>query len=282
MSKRILWSKDGTQFTATHENHNVYAMTQDYANRWDSDDSSNGTANLSNIGSIGADGQCVVFNFASPVQIDKFAFRAHSSDSNAADGITAQYSTNTTTGGDGDWISISSSMVIGKWGYTKEMAVTPTSTQWFRLLFHTGGSQPFRDMNVSVIHLWGTYDTPQFEMWDDLEVGILDTEIALSFPVAESYADYDETISFKIKNVDASAHTYNITVLALPYSGDTFVTTYFKVSETGGDTDVTTLTTASVASGAFSAQIDVGVVLSSINNPKDGNHYLRLLIEEAT
>jgi hypothetical protein len=128
--------------------------------------------------------------------------------------------------------------------------------------------------------LFGEYASPLFEYWDENESAEIDDNYALSFVEAENNLDYNESLAFKIKNTDSIDHTYTLELIATRYGGDSVITNFFTLSNDGGITKPTTVTTASIPAGGFSEVINVYADIPAGNNPADGWHYFSVKVND--
>jgi hypothetical protein len=128
-------------------------------------------------------------------------------------------------------------------------------------------------------HLFGEYDSPNFEFWDAAETAELtDNYQALdTAPNSEAYSDF---IAFKIKNTDSATHSYTVTVVALKYGGDSIISNYFTLSDDDGATKESSLAISNLTASSFSDELRIYADISAANNPADGYHYYYAKIVE--
>lgn len=186
-------------------------------------------------------------------------------------------STDSVTGLDGDG-TFNSMLTTTSYTTPNYTTYTPTSNNagitWLRV-------GPFED--PLCLHIFGDYDSPRMEFWDSGEVAVLTGDYPLDFGNILSSADFDSYLAFKIKNLSGGARTYTVTVGANKYGGDTTVTDNITVQEGAGGTPAyPSITTASVANGAFSAEIRINYSLLGASNPRDALHQFWWSASEAS
>lgn len=271
MSKRIAWSIDGTKVYKINSNNTIRtaALDQNTMDLLDSDLYNSTNYNINVYYSY-------AFNFPQSVSIDKFYMR-----NNQSKNMTAFVSTLSTDGMDGtDWTQVlNSSPYTG--GTYAEFDLTDTPCRWLKV------NQNANDGYWNSLHLFGEYDSPNFEFWGPLGAG--DTEITEEYvetPVASNLSIYAGYRAFTIKNThpDGLPHSYVVTVHAHRYGGDAIIDNYYTVSDDpGGDnswTRLATVTTPSIANGAFTDELRVYADLTQAQNPADGYHYWYVKVDE--
>jgi hypothetical protein len=273
MSQRLYYSKDGTIVWAVREPWtNRILLPQGTLDILDSDPT--WTSGTDGTGNGYERGIWLIINFPVPMIIDKVAITFVMSAT-----VTAEVSS---TAWDGltdpdEWTSVlASTAIVG--GITPvELEITPVAASWLRVKISTG-------MSLSSVlrrfFLFGEYNTPLFEYWDENETAEINDDYALSFPEAQNNIDFNESLAFKIKNTDAVDHTYSLELTATRYGGDPPITNYFTLSNDGGSSKLPSITTANVIAGEFSETINVYADVPAANNPADGWHYFSIKVND--
>jgi hypothetical protein len=251
---RIRWSKDGSQLYTSAVNV-APGKTRDLASPLFLD----GIADTANIVS----GGYVLINLPTPVKLARLGIRWGATTVN---GVTIDVSSNSADGFSGDWITI--------YGPGPISAVTASPVE-----IYAGNGETVKWLRISGtihgirnIHIFGEYQAPSFELWDETGLAELDTDYPLNFGTALKSQNYSHIETFRVKNLDTIAHTYTLTVQAIKYGGESFITDNFKLSTDAGATRATSVF-VTVASGALSGVISVCADVPSASNPADGPHY---------
>lgn len=274
MGKRIHWSFDGTQAYAVNTvsgvgtRHTLTAVQRNQLN--DLPQAGYGY----NIGALsdpyGAQANALIFNFPSPVEIDKFGIFEVSPEI-----FTVEVSNNSTNGLDGAWTVVGSAVANAASAYS-EHAVSIQSASWLRLTTTVGtwwGS-------CSCLLLFGEYTTPRYEFWEDDNSAELVDNYPLLMPIAPNHEDYHGVLGFKLKNTHSEAHNYSLIIKAVNYAGDATITNYFTLSKDGGQNKAASIAISNVAAGSFSEVIEVYGDVPQANNPADGYHYFVIEVIE--
>lgn len=284
MSRRINWSKDGTRLLRGHTSGWTAEHTQASMDIFDEEP---GIASSYNIGtSVGAPGlgNYIIFNFPSPVTIDRILMILFYRRSYIKIEVSSDTETSANPGITGTWDEVMPATLpnnLGNWYPFNDWSITPIETQWLRL---TATSDYFDHyMDVAALHLFGSYTSPQIDLYDTQTTPAkITTDTYFDWIAAPSNEDYNQTKSFHIKNNDTISHTYNVTVSSQIIAGDDFITTNsnFEVSDDAGITRGLTLVTDPVLAGDLSNQIDVYSIISSANNDGSGWHHLKVEVSE--
>lgn len=263
MATRLAWHTDGTVVWAcvATTSSTVVAAAQK--------DKFNGEENTTAYTTY-ASSTSLAFNFPSACTIESIKFKSSGSET-----FVCQVSTDSLYGYDGTWTDVlastthtGSTTVIGDYTIT-----TPTSSQWFK----------FKATNalgsIGILHLFGAYDDPGFEIWDVDETAEFLENYPMSLTDAPNNGPYSDYAEFKIKNTDDAAHTYTVYVLPVKDGGDTIISSYFTIGhDANEDTEWTKVdgdtgyTTASVAAGDFSIPLRVYADFTAVQNTADGYH----------
>ena len=213
-------------------------------------------------------------NFPDSVSIDKIGIKHQGSGE-----VTIKVSSDSLDGIDGTWITYSIGSINNN-EYT-ELSAPVTEAKWLRVLVN---HIEFGSDNCYALWLFGEYQNPRFEIWDETETNKLNT---VNYPMSDSFitayndTDFNETASFKIKNLSGSAKAYTVSIGAIRYDGDTFISTYGRVAEDDGVLDWnTSITTASVPYEGFSNPINIKYEFLKANNPADGYRYFTINVPE--
>lgn len=263
MSRRINYSEDGTIFYYSW-NHGVTRGTYSLSDMQKVDDS------------IGYESDYITeagyntpphyyFDFGAECTIDKIGLLFNYT------GTAALYvSSDTTDGEDGNWTTAMASKAHtgGAVNINYLTPETPTAGTWARL--ELDGGVPSYSRLYS-LHLFGSYTTPNFELWNGTGTSEITTENPLAFPDAFNDTLYDEDLTFTIKNTDSVTHSYSIEVLPATTAADSFVTTYFSPTPT---------TVTDLTAGSTSSAITINGNVAAINNPADGKHYIKVKVTE--
>lgn len=207
-----------------------------------------------------------LFNFPNVLTISKISIKANSSFT-----ATVYKSTDTTDGTDGTWTEIASEALTA-YNY-QDITFTPTDTQWIKILTVGVTSACF------AIHIFGDYQSPLFELWDNGESAKFSADYPLALANAPNNVDYHGHLQFKLKNTDTGTHSYSLTIKAMrwntnsPYYADSVISSYYTLSVDGGSTKVTTVTITGLGADSFSGTIDLYGDVVKANNPIDGKHY---------
>jgi hypothetical protein len=280
MATRIHWAFDGTIFYMYNSTTSVKLRQSwaGYLNPMYTIDSIPSTATL-----IDPDAQQYMWNFPNTIQISKVGLRL----SNGASwcNLNFEVSNDSTDGFDGSWTTLASNQNYPTaYAYQEFGSWSLVDAKWLRIhRYGTNDSVP----TPTGIFIFGDYQSPLFEFWDSAESTVLTGDYPLSLADAPNDANYTDTFSFKVKNTDASAHQYTITISPTKYHDmryydvdDAVIADDFFISDDGGATKSISLTTDSVVAGDFSDTITIyGDVLKS-NNPGDGKHYFWIDVVE--
>lgn len=275
MSIRINWSKDGTKvYQANTGTANKLPLAQTTMDKLDSEPWTGSLANKAELELI-AGGEYLCFNFPSLVTIDHLAIMSPVS-------YLAQleYSLDTDTtevpGLLGTWVAFNAGETHPALEYYEHAPISPISTQWIRI----AAAHWYTDNYA--IHLFGSYDAPRFELWDNEAIPAPITDPSfLDFLSAPSDIEYNATRAFTIRNNDTSPHTYTVTVDQQEYSDIPFVTETFLVSDDGtGANKAVSIITAEVPGPGTSAVITVHAQILPSDNPGDGKYYPKVTVTE--
>lgn len=291
MSRRILWSRDGTRFLAGEPPSTIAQCSQTYMDAMDVAETLPSNGYELQKGFSGDHTYPItyfIWNFPAPIQIDKITLALYGSYIGRNHKyFTTQVSSNTTNGIDGTWDTVCPQQTCNVLQVPYVFNCTPTSTRWLRW-YMTGYNlsadyDKIDDWAPSYINLYGEYDTETYALYDNAGTPelITDWNNFLSLGDAYSHDLFSANKQFKIKNLDSVSHTYEIVSESGRYPfNDSLILSYYTISNDGGVTPVTSLTTASVAPGEFSEVIDVNFNLPAINNPSNGKHFMRITVEE--
>lgn len=278
MSKRIYWSQDGTALWHSVDNINRTQADQNQRTTMDSDPTwTTGVMEWKN----GADYSQTIYlymNFPSAVQIDKIGI-CFNVDLSQAVNTQVLVSNDSTTGIDGNWTEVLAPTSVPSSTVTQYIEPTPTSCTWLKIILPHPSYPGIRE-HLRKLMLFGTYNTPQFELWTGDGSSIITQEYA-EMDNAPNSLDYSHYESFQIRNTDGVAHTYNITISPLKVGGDTIVSNYFTLSSDDGVTKAPTLNISNLAAGQLSGEIRVYCDLPALSNPADGYHYWSVKVAEA-
>lgn len=266
MSKKIHFSYDGTILWLSRDTATTYLCNQTDMTELDSDpiwvSSGYGAANGGTYGSY----KWLMFNFPSACTIDKFGINFQKSITVAAD-----ISNNSFDGLDGDWTSVLSPTGYTASPTTAEYSVTPLSATWFRIKL--GSTSGTNNLDVYKAHLFGEYDTPRFEFWNDAGTYELSLNYPMLMPTAPNFEIYSGVQSFRLKNTDVQPHTYTLSVTATKNGGDSIITNNWTLSQDGGITKAGGIALPTIPAGSFSDVIQIYGDVSIAANPADGIHY---------
>lgn len=245
-SKRIHWAFDGTVASFWTYNYTIYGVLTS-GNRYtlDADASHTDLVDCETDDKWG-----VVLNFPDTILLDKFTVRGYPGNPHQAQNlpILVDVSSNSTNGIDGTW----STVYAGTISYTAEniVSITPVSCKWFRIR-STDTYYGYTGMQLRQLNIFGEYQTPRFEFWDTTETTKFTANYPLDMADAPNYADYNGSISFKLKNVDSSTHSYNLNLNSIKWNDsidkvkDATIDNYFQITKAGLPTDVSDTFTAS-------------------------------------
>jgi hypothetical protein len=264
---RIHWAWDGTIFTTwTYDTTWLLgsAIGQSDREKLDGDQLQSNT-----YGS--GEGYC--WQFADPIQLHSIKTCLPAGTNRIFNAWISNVDTpsNYNPTGNPDWTQIMFSAAYGAANFAYvESAFSPIQdAKW--LLF---GSNVNFNLTRS-LHLFGEYNAPKFEYWNVGETAELNTlQIPLVFPNAPNSVDYHQYKSYKLKNLDSSAHDYSLTVKSIKSPASGFITDNFKLGkESDGYVKSGTIALSNVPASDFSEEIRLyGDILKNVN-PADGNHY---------
>jgi hypothetical protein len=259
---RIRWSKDGSQF---------FGSTTDTAPTKILDSTSPAFLDGNNDFNVYTWKYHALLQLATPVKVVRVGLRFASA---PASNLIVRGSADSTDGYNGTWTDLftySNSLAIDK---LYEFAVSGVVCKWIKLW------QLPNQCALKTLHVFGEYQSPRFEFWDAAGTSELDNDYPLAFENALKSADYSHIETFRIKNLDAAAHNYTVTVEPVRYQGEAFITDYARLSIDGGTTKVTSISIAGLAAGALSGVISVCMDFAKTNNPADGPHYFAINVTE--
>lgn len=242
MSKRIHWAFDGTvgyiwESTAT----TAGVLTSSEKNTLDATSSHSDFVNCHTGNRWGA-----ILNFPDTIIIDKFTFRGFPDAGTNIDTIV-EVSSTSTNGIDGTWATAYTGTLITN--TENIVSITPVSCTWFRI--RITGTYESWGIDIRQLNIFGEYQTPRFEFWDTTETTKFTANYPLDMADAPNYADYNGSISFKLKNVDSSAHSYNLNLNSVKWDDsidkvkDITTDSYFQITKSGLPTDMSDTFTAS-------------------------------------
>lgn len=284
MSTRIYYSKDGTIMRLRNNaNAQLSIVGQTDKDDLDSDPLFNGTNNYLGEGIYQTNYAdfWFIFNFSSPVTIDKIAVCSPMT----IQDMTFQVCSDSTDGyNDGSWVQVGYKGTQAASNIAIEHAMdTPTEATWFRAYLNStsvygswGGYRKF--------FLFGDYTNDNFQFWNIGETAELAGDYPLTLPDAPNNVPYAEFVPFKIKNSDLATHSYTVSVESLNIKGDSIVSNYFRLSDDPvGDLSwnkTTTVTITDLPAGGFSDEIRLYADLTTGQNPADGYHYYNVKVTE--
>ena len=190
----------------------------------------------------------IIFNFPDTLSLDKIGWK-DDSESPTNGTLIIEGSTNSTDGLDGTWATLKTVDPIPSDVVYVEWAITPTNVTWLR--FRRTSTDTTFDLKVFNLHIFGEYQAPRFEFWDTTETTKFTANYPLDMADAPNYADYNGSISFKLKNVDASTHSYNFNLNSIKWNDsldlvkDVTIDNYFQITKAGLPTDMSDTFTAS-------------------------------------
>jgi hypothetical protein len=275
MSLRINWSKDGTILWRSKDNGlSIYnALTQSEMDALDSDPLYN-PAGVFNTGQSSNNWLC--FNFPQEIEIDKIQI-AHGGDDSSIKYI--EVSSNSNSGIDGQWTSIWTADYIPESTLIQDVLITnPTPGTWLRM--KNWKASVASNHSIYKLLLFGEYTSSRYEFWNISETQQLTEDYPLLLENAPNHTDYTDYEPFKVKNTDSIQHSYEITIQAIRYGGDSLVTDYFTLSEDSGATKVTTITITNLQPGGFTPELRIYADIPSVNNPANGYHYFAIKVVE--
>jgi hypothetical protein len=210
----------------------------------------------------GGANQGYLMNFPNTIKIEKIKLNC-----NYTIAMILYISNDSTDGFDGNWTTVNSSSTTAN-VYGTFNCSPVNDTKWLKIYFDTPGNVYLR-----CLHIFGTYQSPLFEFWDDSESARFTADYPLSLADAPNDADYAGTLNFKLKNTDSGTHSYSLTIVPVKYNADAIITDHFTLSVDGGSTKLLTVTVSSLGAGNFSGSIGVYGDVTKAHNPANGNHY---------
>lgn len=242
MSKRIHWAFDGT-VASSIETSAKYALTTNQKYFLDGDQYSLDMFGVTNR-------EYFIFNFPDTLLLDKFAFRRSPDGTSYWAYIQAWVSTNSTDGFDGTWTEVLAQTAYATTDITyRTFSFTPINATWLKIK----PPQAYSDLiyHSRSIHIFGEYQAPRFEFWDTTETTKFTANYPLDMADAPNYADYNGSISFKLKNVDSSTHSYMFDLNPIKWNDtlditkDSTINNYFQITKSGLPTNVSDTFTGS-------------------------------------
>lgn len=216
----------------------------------------------------------VAVNFPVAASIKKIGVKVRSP---GTIGYDVTVSSDSTNGVDGTWTNVLAlSSPPPDRAYT-EYGLLELSCTWLKL--------KRRDTSQGEIFscfLFGEYNAPRFEFYNEAGSEELSGNYPLTFPNASNLNDYSQVQKFRIKNTTAAPHTYSLQVNPLRSGGDTVITTNFKLSLDNGANKFNSVTTAQVQPGELSDVVSLFADVLRASNPADGDHYWYVDAMEAT
>jgi hypothetical protein len=258
-ASRIRWAFDGTIAYWYNSVTHVITGTYTSVNRYilDGDQYSSSV-----VGSSDTQGAFLA-NFPCEVQIEKVIYKT-----NATRTCSFKISNDSTDGFDGSWTTVNSDTTVA-YSYQTFIFSSIVSARWLKCTVDTGSY----GFNMYCMHIFGMYQSPLFEFWNNAADAEFTADYPLSLANAPNDADYAGSLNFKIKNTDSSTHSYSLSIIEVKYNADAIITNYFKLSTDGGSTKLTTVTVSSLGAGNFSGSIGIYGDVTKANNPANGNHY---------
>lgn len=229
----------------------------------------------------------IIFNFPDYVTLDEIKWSMSDRD---LDGPTQLFFQScpledTSNGIDGTWDTVGVTTSLIPEYETKTVALTATTTRWFRI-GAAGATYPSTTFSAAFafIVLYGNYDDEDFILTDaeTVPAEITDWRDYLSLPNAPDSEDFTPANKqFRIKNVGTVPHTYTVTLsTAVEDFNDPIIMDRWTASDDGFVTSGIQFQTDLVQVGAHSDIIDLNYYLNAIDNPRDGFHWFRVLVEE--
>ncbi len=224
-------------------------------------------------------GRWMVLFLDQTYQIEKILFKAERYGGlGSASAWTMQYSIDSNDGLDGTWTNIPN--------YTNGIIADSTTGLNNLLTFPAPFNARFIRVKASSLrfevqrlHLFGKSVDATFQLRTSDDTAELTAEY-LEFDVpAYSNANYTATKSFRIKNNDSVAHSYNVEIGTLRAAGDSLISTagYTTISADGGAQQESQVTTGSIAAGA-SSLITIHTNIPEPVLTGDGWHYMTLKV----
>jgi hypothetical protein len=215
----------------------------------------------------------IALNFPANLTADKIGLS-----SNDAQSITVEVSTDTTNGIDGNWTEVLSAGVTGTAYEYSEFAISPLSAPWLRINILTS---TWND-NIRSLFIFGEYDAPRFEFWDEDGLIELTNNYPLLMANAPNFEDYHGAKGFRLKNTDSVAHTYSMVVAAVKYGGDAIISSNWTLSDDGGINKNGSLVLGALDAGEVSGVIGVYGDVLIADNPADGYHWFVVQVQETS
>jgi hypothetical protein len=205
-----------------------------------------------------------LWNFPCSIKLEKIMYRISATPN--AQGVWT-VSNDSTDGFDGSWTTVNSDSMVG--GTNQVFVFDPVvDARWLK------GTYWYQFGRIlSFMHIFGQYQSPLFEFWNNAADAELTADYPLSLANAPNDSDYAGSLNFKIKNTDSSTHSYSLTIVPVKYNADAIITDHFTLSTDGGSTKLSTVTVSSLGAGNFSGSIGIYGDVTKTHNPANGLHY---------